>query len=77
MKWVVRVRPDGSVRTLWNDALALHTLGHVTTERASSVEFDVARQVWVARTPDGRELAASPVRADVIRREAEALMEAI
>ncbi len=77
MIWNVRVLPDGTVRTLWNDALALQELGRVSTQRASSVEWDVARQAWVARTPDGRELACSPVRADVIRAEAEALQAVI
>ena len=77
MIWNVRVLPDGTVRTLWNDALDLTQLGRVSTQRASSVEWDPARQAWVARTPAGVELACSPVRAAVLRTEAEALMAVI
>lgn len=77
MKWIVKVLADGSVRTLWNDALPLHALGHVTTTRASNVEFDEESQLWVARRPDGRQLATSSSRAAVLRREIEILQEEI
>ncbi len=50
------ITPDGRVRGLRTDALALPQLGHCTVQRVSYVEFSVGRQCWFVREaqPAGR-----------------------
>lgn len=43
----LRITPDGRIRGLWTDALDWPALGRVHVARASQVEFDITRQVWV------------------------------
>ncbi len=52
----LEITPDGRVRGLWTDALALPQLGHCTVQRVSYVEFSVRRQCWCVREaqPAGR-----------------------
>jgi hypothetical protein len=45
----LEVTPDGKVRGLWNDALALPQLGRCTVQRVSYVEFSMHRQCWCVR----------------------------
>ena len=70
-----RLNPDGSVRTVWTDRVALRELGHVTVFRASNVEFDTESQLWIATRPDGSELARGPNREAVIEAEVEILQQ--
>jgi hypothetical protein len=43
------ITPDGRVRGLWTDALALPQLGHCIVQRVSYVEFSLQRQRWCVR----------------------------
>ncbi len=45
----LEVTPDGRVRGLWNDALALPQLGRCIVQRVSYVEFSMHRQCWCVR----------------------------
>jgi hypothetical protein len=73
---VVVIDPDGRVRAVYSDKLPLRSLGPLSVERASSVEFDTVRQVWRAtEVGTGRVLAEGPSRDAVIAREVETLEE--
>ena len=65
------IRPDGSIKGLYTDDLPLAELfgGGMSCYRASSVEWDNARQEWVVRTPDGTEIASGPNREQCIQEE--------
>jgi hypothetical protein len=43
------VLPDGTIKTLWTDALPLADLGPLAIERASSIEFWPIRQKWAVQ----------------------------
>jgi len=43
------ITPDGLVRGLWTDALALPQLGRCIVRRVSYVEFSQHRQCWCVR----------------------------
>lgn len=45
----VEVTPEGKVRGLWNDTLALPDLGRCIVQRVSYVEFSMHRQCWCVR----------------------------
>ncbi len=45
-KWTIRISPQGTVTTLYDDALALDTLGELAIERASDVEYSNTAQLW-------------------------------
>lgn len=45
----LEVTPDGHVRGLWNDTLALPELGRCIVRRVSYVEFSMHRQCWCVR----------------------------
>lgn len=45
----LEITPDGRVRGLWTDALALPQLGHCLVQRVSYVEFSLQRQCWYVR----------------------------
>lgn len=49
---VMSFSPDGTVRTLWTDALPLATLGPVKVERASQIEFNNSTRRWEVRFAD-------------------------
>ncbi len=60
------ITPDGRVRGLWTDALALPQLGHCLVRRVSYVEFSLQRQCWCVReahVKNRRRDAAAPPRA--------------
>jgi hypothetical protein len=42
----LEITPDGRIRGLWNDALALPELGRCIVQRVSYVEFSMHRQCW-------------------------------
>jgi hypothetical protein len=41
--------PDGTARCLWMETVPLQELGRLAIERASTVEFNLATQVWEVR----------------------------
>ena len=45
----LEVTPDGRIRGLWNDTLALPELGRCIVQRVSYVEFSMHRQCWCVR----------------------------
>jgi hypothetical protein len=45
----IRIAPDGTVRGLWTDVIAWHSIGRLAVWRASSVEFQASDQKWVVR----------------------------
>lgn len=46
---ILRIDPDGTLRTLWTDAIPLAELGDLTVTRASFVEFDEIHQEWTVQ----------------------------
>lgn len=49
---VLRIDPDGTLRTLWTDAIQLAEIGDLTVTRASHVEFDETHQEWTVELMD-------------------------
>jgi hypothetical protein len=45
--WTIRLRPDGTVETLWHDALDLEDLGSCQVQRLTDVEHN--GQGWCLR----------------------------
>lgn len=43
----LRIDPSGVVRGLWTDAVEWRSLGTLSVERASHVEFEAASQCWI------------------------------
>lgn len=56
---VITITPEGSVESLHMDAFPLSFLGRMQIERASTIEFDGARQSFFVRLTE----AASPLHA--------------
>ena len=44
---VLRISKDGHVRCLYTEAIDLRKFGKLTTKRASTVQFNPHRQVWL------------------------------
>ena len=66
----VFISADGStVRYLHEDRFAHASDTPLEARRASDVEFDAARQEWVATLNDGREIARHPLRSEVLKQE--------
>ena len=42
----LRITPDGNVTGLWDDEINWRSLGNLTVQRASHVEFSYRRQMW-------------------------------
>lgn len=72
-KFVLTIGVDGTVTGLYNDRLPYRELGRLSVQRASDVSFDEERQVWIAKTPEGKVLAESPNRDACIKGEIAAL----
>jgi hypothetical protein len=45
----LEITPDGRIRGLWNDTLALPELGRCIVQRVSYIEFSMHRQCWCVR----------------------------
>ncbi|WP_054692445.1 hypothetical protein [Syntrophomonas palmitatica] len=56
------LRPDGTIEGLYTDAIPLQKLGKLTVTRATTVEFDDARQEWLVALPDGQEIYSNASR---------------
>ena len=59
---VLTFNPDGTAEGLYTETIPLHTLGRLSVQRASTIEFDHSTQEWVVRSPEGAELYQSPSR---------------
>ena len=70
---VLVILPDGSLRCVYTEEIPLEEFGPLEVSRASGVEFDPASQEWVARLPEGEEIARGKSRAEVLRKEVEVL----
>lgn len=44
---VVRIMPDGDVRTLYDEVAALHELGAATIDRVTDIRWDDEWQWWM------------------------------
>ena len=44
----IHIMPTGRIEGVQQDALDLSEIGHVTNERASTVEWDEKQQLWIA-----------------------------
>lgn len=62
-------RPDGTIEGLNPDGFPLQSLGNAKISRASNVEFNEQRQVWVVSLPNGQEIFSHPVRAKALEME--------
>ena len=49
MNALIQFRPDGTGITLATDLIPLQSIGRLDTTRASSIEFNRARQQWEVR----------------------------
>lgn len=59
---VLTFNPDGTAHGLYTEAISLCTLGRLSIQRASTIEFDDDAQKWVVRSPAGKKLYQSPSR---------------
>jgi hypothetical protein len=54
--YIITFAPDGTAQ--WNDAVPLHELGRLEIQRASTVEFDPAKQQWAVRLASNSDTVA-------------------
>ena len=55
---VITFAPDGTARCLWTEAVPLHELGRLAVKRASTVEYEPAKQRWEVRPASEPEVVA-------------------
>ena len=65
------VTPDGTVQGLHTEVIDLATLGRLSIQRATCVEFDDESQAWRVFTAMGQQLYAHPSRQECLRWERE------
>ena len=65
----LHILPDGRVNGLYTEAIDLGSLGTLRIERASTIEFDNAAQLWRVFNRQGRCINASPSRSDCLNWE--------
>ena len=75
MRQTIRFTNDGKFKYIYSDKLASLDLGEFQVERASDVDYDHTRKVWVARDKDGNFLCESVSRDECIKREVELLSQ--
>jgi len=59
---LLNIRPDGTVHSLYTEAINLASLGPLTVKRATSIEFDHSRQAWCVFDHKGFMMYCSPSR---------------
>ena len=77
MRQVIRFSTSGKFKSIYSDKLASLNLGDFRVERASDVEYDHTRKVWIARERNGKFLCESPSREECVKREVEILSKQI
>jgi len=48
--------PDGTARVIYNEAILLESLGRLSIERASTIEYNDLLQLWEVRFPSSDEV---------------------
>ena len=71
------VGADGIVTGLWTEAIDLSALGTLSMRRASTVEFNEARQLWTVEVPGTGEIFADVSRERCLDYEREWFAERI
>ena len=71
------VGADGIVTCLWTEVIDLSALGSLSIRRASAVEFDEQRQLWVVEVPGTGEIFADVSRERCLEFEREWFAERI
>ena len=56
MNLAIRFSPDGTGRCLYTENIDLSSLGSLSIERASNIEFDNKKQVWRVMDLGGKPL---------------------
>jgi hypothetical protein len=78
MKSIVYIDNHGNISGLADDVVdRLYSLGKKRISRVSNVEFDHEEQLWVATDLNGRAIASSPIRSEVIDMERDYLNKKI
>lgn len=73
---VIVFRPDGTFRSLWDDAFPFVELGQLKATKTGSVAWNEEKQGWIATLNDGRQSDPLALRGDAVAWEqAEALRE--
>ena len=62
MNPVLTFDPDGVVRCLHTDAIPLQSLGTLTVQRATTIEFNTPTQQWEVKDAEGAILFTNPAR---------------
>ena len=60
---VITFAPDGSTHCLYSELIDLSVLGPLQVQRASNVEFSIAKQQWKVHSRTGRVLYSHRSRA--------------
>ena len=71
MNPVLTFELDGVVRCLHTDAIPLQTLGALTVQRATTIEFNASTQQWEVKDGDGAILFTNPSRSCCLAWEVE------
>ena len=66
---VLTIGPSGQVRGLYTEVIPLQSIGRLRVRRASHIEFDHGRQVWIAWDTNGSALFESPSRQECLEWE--------
>ena len=70
------IRPDGTVTSVYGEAIDLRCLGKLSIRRASHVEPNAAGQWWADLSPvGGPKLGPHPCRSEALAAEAEWLVQ--
>jgi hypothetical protein len=62
------IEPDGSIRTVYTEAIPLHELGVLEVKRFGNVEFDSEIQEWIVRlvSDPGHVAFSHPLRSEAL-----------
>jgi hypothetical protein len=71
MNPVLTFEPDGVVRCLHTDAIPLQSIGTLTVQRATTIEFNASTQQWDVKDAAGVILHSNPSRSCCLAWEVE------
>jgi hypothetical protein len=66
MNIAITFTPDGTGHALYTEAIDLGTIGALSIQRATTIEFDNPTQYWRVRDPAGFALFNSPSRQECL-----------